>query len=528
LARFAATSAAWLDYPYPRPGSEGLILYETLLVKNGGDIYAPITPDRFISGPYPPVYYWLAALVLPDSLPDFSSPNSVTSIFTPGRIISLLATIVAALSVAALVILARPRRGKRGLLVGAVGGVIAGATLLAMPQVMVWATRFRGDMLMIALTALGLVCVAAGSRSVPATTRMWAWLGGGAVLFAIAFYTKQTALAGPIAAALYLLVRNWRMALKWCVVMFVAVLVPFALLEIATGNWFYLKMVTYHSLPIRTLTLERLLQFAFWEDEWPVILLALGYLVYAVARVLSDMRGKRPAKASGQAESAPESSETSIIPFFLLAALITLPTGAVVGADHNHLLMPGLAVAAGVGALAAYLLGRLTSEEVEVLAGDARRGWGANGFYAVGALAAVLLASYFLLTSEQSSWYNPDLQMPSAQQQEQLRKIVENVHENPGTAFFSDDPGVLALAGKTTPYDDPFTMAALAPQNRWDETAFRDQLRDGKLALLTLSCDVTTENSCRGDTFTPGVLDAIRDGYDLLFRDVLFTYAPKK
>ncbi|HST05172.1 MAG TPA: hypothetical protein VLQ48_10585 [Chloroflexia bacterium] len=528
LVRFVSTSAAWLDYPYPRPGSEGLILYETLLVKNGADIYAPVTPDRFISGPYPPVYYWLAALVLPDSLPDFSAPDTVTSIFTPGRIISLLAAVVAALSVVALVILARPRRDKRGLLAGSVGGLLAGATLLAMPQVMVWATRFRGDMLMIALTALGLVCIAASSRSVPATTRMWAWLGGGAVLFAIAFYTKQTALAGPIAAALYLFVRNWRIAIKWCVVMFAAVLVPFALLEIATGNWFYLKMVTYHSLPIRTLTLERLLQFAFWEDEWPVILLALGYLAYAVARLLSDIRGKRPAKASGQAESAPQSSETSTIPFFLLATLITLPTGAVVGADHNHLLMPGLAVAAGVGALAAYLLGRLTSEEVEVLAGYARRGGGANGFYSVGALATVLLASYFLLTSEPSSWYNPDLQMPSTQQQEQLRKVVENVHENPGTVFFSDDPGVLALAGKITPYDDPFTMAALAPQNRWDETSFRDQLRAGKFALLILSCDVTTENSCRGDTFTPGVLDAIRDGYDLLFRDVLFTYAPKK
>ena len=60
------------------------------------------------------------------------------------------------------------------------------------------------------------------------------------------------------------------------------------------------------------------------------------------------------------------------------------------------------------------------------------------------------------------------------------------------------------------------------------ETSFRDQLRAGKFALLILSCDVTTENSCRGDTFTPGVLDAIRDGYDLLFRDVLFTYAPNK
>jgi hypothetical protein len=70
-------------------------------------------------------------------------------------------------------------------------------------------------------------------------------------------------------------------------------------------------------------------------------------------------------------------------------------------------------------------------------------------------------------------------------------------------------------------------MTALAEQGRWDESAFRDRLRDGDFALLVLSCDVSLPNSCRGDTLTPGVLDAIRAGYDLLFRDVLYTYAPK-
>ena len=281
MVRFASTSASWLDYPYPRAGSEGLILYETLIVKRGGDIYAPITPDRFISGPYPPVYYWLAASVLPDALPDFSSPDKVTSIFEPGRLISLTATLIAALAVALLAGLSLPHGGKRNWVCGLIGAMVAGAVFLAMPQVLVWATRFRGDMLMIALTAAGLVCVALGTRSSP-TIKLsrgnWAYLVAAAVLFSIAFYTKQTALAGPMAAALFLLVRDWRVGLKWCAVMMGAVVVPFVVLEIATGNWFYLKMVTYHSLPIRALTLERLLQFAFWEDEWPVILLALACL----------------------------------------------------------------------------------------------------------------------------------------------------------------------------------------------------------------------------------------------------------
>ncbi len=526
LVRFASTSASWLDYPYPRAGSEGLILYETLIVKHGGDIYAPITPDRFISGPYPPVYYWLASSVLPDRLPDFSLSDSVTSIFEPGRIISLVATLFAVLAVGALVLVSFPGRDKVQWMCGLVGGSVAGAVFLSMPQVTVWATRFRGDMLMIALTAGGLLSVALGSEGGSQGRSWlwkWGWLVGAAVLFSIAFYTKQTALAGPIAAALYLFVRDWRVAAKWCVLMFMAVLLPFAALEIATGNWFYLKMVTYHSLPIRTLTLERLLQFAFWEDEWPVILLALAYLLFGLIGVGRSWIASR--RGAGQQPAPSTAAHTSVIPFFLLAALVTLPTGAVVGADHNHLLMPGLAVAAGVGALVAYLLGRVMDSVEE------RPGTQDNGqrwvMYAAGIVAMLMLVGYFLVTSEPSSWYNPDLQKPSAQQQEQLRKIEENVRQNPGTVFFADDPGVLALAGKVTPYDDPFTMTALAPQDRWDEASFRDQLRSGKFALLILSCDVTVENGCRGDTFTPGVLDAIRAGYDVLFRDVLFTYAPK-
>jgi hypothetical protein len=82
-------------------------------------------------------------------------------------------------------------------------------------------------------------------------------------------------------------------------------------------------------------------------------------------------------------------------------------------------------------------------------------------------------------------------------------------------------------------------MATLATRNRWDEAAFRDMLREGRFARLVLSCDVpgtlaqqrgelqNVARPCRADTFTPGVLEAIRDGYDIIFRDVFFTYAPK-
>jgi hypothetical protein len=518
LTRFIDTSSAWLNYPYPRQGSEGLILYETLLVKRGADIYAPITPERFISGPYPPIYYWLAALVLPDALPDLAQPGSVESIFRPGRMIALASTLLAAVLVVLLVIFegGHARRGRRAILLSAAGGLLGGMLLLTLPQVLVWATRFRGDMLMIAFTAAGLACVAAGAQPGQLRERWRSWsFVAAAVFFSLAFFTKQTALAGPAAAAVYLLLRDWRSGLKWCGLMLGAVALPFLLLEIVTGHWFYLKMVVYHSLPLSRLTLTRLLQFALWEDQWPLLVPAFAYALYRLAQLPAAFK-------SGTHRNLP-----LLVPLFLAASLLNLPTGAVVGADHNHLLMLGLALCTAVGALLASLLSWAGSPLSTALRPQAA--------LLAPLLSISLLMGYVLYTSEPATvGYGPDLAFPSQEEQEQLRKIALYIRETEGNPFFSDDPGMLALAGKETPYDDPFTMTALAPSGRWDETAYRNMLREGRFVRLILSCDVSATLSgsegrpCRHDTFSPGVLEAIRDGYDLLFRDIFFTYAPKE
>lgn len=512
VSRFIATSAAWLDYPYPRAGSEGLILYESLLVKRGGDIYSPITPERFISGPYPPIYYWLAAALLPERLPDFSGPTAPPSIFREGRIISLLAALLAAALIPLIVVFeGYYQRSRQRLFVAATAGLTGSMVFLALPQTTVWATRFRGDMLMLALTAAGLLCIALGSKGDKAhglgrfRFHVPAPLVLGAACFSLAFFTKQTALAGPVSAATYLLLRDWRLGLRWCVIMGGAVLLPFLALDLATGHWFFLKMVSYHSLRLSEVTLTRLLQFAFWEDQWPLIIISIGF---AGIRLFAWAQDRR-AGENGQVPS--------LVALFALAACLFLPTGAVIGADHNHLLIPGLAISLAVGAALAWAANGMLGER------------GALPMRAVASLGGLLLAvvAYATVTSPPSSWYNPDLVLPSAEVQAQYGRIVYNVSRNPGTLFFSDDPGIVALAGKETLYDDPFTMTALAEAGRWDEAAYRTMLREGRFGLLVLSCDVTAPRFCRADTFTPGVLDSISDGYDVLFRDIMFTYAPK-
>jgi hypothetical protein len=176
--------------------------------------------------------------------------------------------------------------------------------------------------------------------------------------------------------------------------------------------------------------------------------------------------------------------------------------------------MSGLAVAAAVGAAAGWALAELRGQ------------FGLRWAAAAAVTLAVMI--YALITAPPSSWYDADLTVPSPAVEEQMRLIVQNVRTNPGAVFFADDPGILALAGKETPYDDPFTMTALANQGRWDESLFRNMLREGRFGLLVLECNVIeAPEACRYDTLSPGVADAIRAGYRVLFRDVLFTYAPK-
>jgi hypothetical protein len=302
---------------------------------------------------------------------------------------------------------------------------------------------------------------------------------------------------------------------------------PFALLDLASGHWFYLKMVVYHSLPFSRLTFTRLLHYAFWDQEWPLLLAAGGYALFRLGQWVR-------ARRAGESRDVP-----LLVALFVFASLAMLPTGAVVGADHNHLLMPGLAISAGAGAMLAWVLSTFSPGWF----------WHARAPRVALALPAalvgiLLLMGYVVWTSEPSPVaYGPDLARPSPAEQEQLRKIGLYLQQNPGKLFYSDDAGILGLAGKETPYDDAFTMTALASQGRWDESALRTALRQGKFGLLVLSCDVNAtleqqagkkagEDSevarpCRADTFTPGVMEAIRDGYKLLFRDVLFTYAPK-
>jgi hypothetical protein len=272
--------------------------------------------------------------------------------------------------------------------------------------------------------------------------------------------------------------------------------IPFLALDLASGHWFYLKMVVYHNLPWSRSTFTRLID-AWQQDHLLLILAALAYGVWTLWRRRNDL-----------------------IAWYLLATLALLPTAGVVGADHNHLLAVDLALALAGGA-------GLAAAGTRLVAGwPGRAAWRPGLALVAGAVAC---AGFLVMAAEPAGWYDPDLVMPSAAQQTQLHKIVEMVRQSPPGSYLADDPGLLALAGKATAYDDLFTITALAADHRWDASALEAQLQRGAFPLILLAGEVSDRAGVplRSDILTPSMRAALQQGYRILYRDIYFTYVPR-
>jgi hypothetical protein len=338
----------------------------------------------------------------------------------------------------------------------------------------IWAVRAKPTIPALALAAIGLLIVQRAHRS-PRHAYLWAL-----VPFVAAYFTKQTTLAAPAAAVLFLLVHaGRRAAARFVAVGIVAGGVPFALLTLATGGEFLRHIVTDRRLAWQP---QLLLNFGglFLRDYWPLIAAAtLAAVALALARV------------------------PVVAPYFLVTAGLLVITIGVEGADHDHLieLAAACAIALGSGLAVALAPGsRLTP-----------LAWG---------LLPLLIAQLYTGWTP-DRWYSAELRVPDPATRRQLDLIVTNIRNTPGEVL-AEEIGLIILAGKPVPYDDPQAMAALARVGRWDQQQLLADLNNQRFALVILPANP------RDELWTPEVLAAIRANYELKFRDVWFTWEAKR
>ena len=461
LPRIVAFWAAALRWPYPTQGSESLIVWEADRLAQGQSIYVANSPERhgFVSGPYTPLYFAAVALTL----------KLTPTVYTGGRLITLAAWLLLLALVATLVLAVAPRRPapQRANWLAALFAALA---LAVFSPGVIWAVRVKPTIPALALALLGLLIVQRTYNS-PRHTYLWALLP-----LVAAYFTKQTTLAAPAAAALFLLIHaGWRTAARFVATGIIAGAIPFALLALATGGEFLRHVVTDRRLAWQG---QLLLNFGglFLRDYWPLLAAAcLAALALLLART------------------------PTVAPYYLLIAGALVITIGVEGADHDHLIELASACALALGSgLAIALTSRsrlrpLAWALLPLLVAQAITGWNPD------------------------RWYESELRTPDAATRRQLDLIVTNIRNTPGDVL-SEEIGLIILADKPVPYDDPQAMAALARVGRWDQRQLLDDLQNQRFSLVILPANP------RDELWTPEVLAAIRANYTLKFRDVWFTY----
>jgi dolichyl-phosphate-mannose-protein mannosyltransferase len=175
-----------LTYPFELEWMEGGSLIQVLRLLQGKPLYTE--PDlSYIPFIYPPFYYYISALAI-----RLTNNHS----FTPLRLVSIVATLGTIVLIYQIV-----REGTRSRYWGLISaGLFAAAFRLGGA----WFDIARVDMLFLFLLVAGTYALIRGGR--------FSGLLAG-MLFALAFYAKQTALL-PVAAvwALFLLRQEWRRA----------------------------------------------------------------------------------------------------------------------------------------------------------------------------------------------------------------------------------------------------------------------------------------------------------------------------
>lgn len=466
---FVRYTMAVLQFPYQIDYDEGVNLHAAWLLSQGKPIYTPLDPNYFVSAPYTPLYYLLAALPLIGREPAFEG----------GRLISLFATIGIALLVGEMV-----RQAGRSW----PAGILSALFLLALAPMQVWGLLYKQDMLAILFTVGGLYVVQRwGERR-----RAFYWA---VPLFALAFFTKQTALVGPPVATLYLLVHDlrttpggwrtwpaWRRATGFGLASAAAIVIPFLLLQFLFLPNLYLHVFGYQQLPW---SLERLLKnLTKLAQNYPYL---LGVSLFGAGYLLWQRRGL-------------------LGPLYLLGATVTvLIANGIEGGNYNLLLdiFPPLALLMGT------LLGELWAR---------RRRWPAAAMLL---LALLVLIWQALHLAGPTLWYRG---LPNEELTSRYAEIERLLQSTPGP-ILSENIGVLLRTGHEVEYDDPSTFSPLARAGIWDDRILADKISSRYYRLILLSYDIT--NLDKAIRWSPQVFQAMKTHYELLYPDALFIYRPR-
>jgi 4-amino-4-deoxy-L-arabinose transferase-like glycosyltransferase len=463
---------AGLAYPYQLDYGEGMMLAKARMLAQGQQIYKQAAGFPYFFANYPPVMFALAAGLV----------RLLGTSFLAGRISAVLATLLLAALCGWLVWQTARHR---------LAAVVAGLAFLGSPYIYHWAPLFRVDLVGLLFSVAGLYVIWRADKQQRPFTDYSLYLA--AILFLLGLYTKQSFLAAPMAALLWLLFYNWRRALLLAGLLLVLGLPPFLLLNQATQGGFAFGLLSANVNPFSARLL--LGQVADFLRTFAVLFLLAIYSW--VDRLHYHSSHPSPGRG-GEGGEVTFLARLSVLDFYFVTALATIALAGKVGAWENYFFEPlfVLCVFAGLA------IGRLLA--------DSR--WQTPLPIGYRQAAAILIPA-LLLVQASLMWHTPTAALAlMADNRQAYEKLGPLIRAQTGMVL-SEDLGLLTLNGQGVPYYS-FEYSQLARTGRWDQQWELEALRQQRFSLVVLERG-TRENPERYQRFTREVLSAIDRHYAL-------------
>jgi len=433
-----------ISYPFGIDYGEGPVLGQVLELARGGSLYASIGEPPFVVTNYPPVYQGVVTFVSKLGVGELSA----------GRSVSVAATLVTALLIAALVAHASSERGRVARLAGASAG---GLLFLAIHYVWRWSPLMRVDMLSIAWSMAGLAAFTFVKRDAAKVLIC-------VCFFLLALFTRQSAIAAPVACLLVGLTLDRGLASRLFAALMIGGCAVLASAVFLTDGHFWAHVVDANRNGFSPTRLGSRWYNMAWVN--------FGLLAVAVPTAVHCVRSRTEGK--------------TLLGVYFFCALLVSATVGKVGSSVNYLI-EALAAASALGGVAV--------------------AW-AVGMRGRAPLAVMVLLWFQLSLPHALQPEEPGgLERRVANSEEALERI--RAADGP---VVSEDNVLLGLAGRPI-YFQPFVMTQLHRQGRWSQEAFLAQLNSRELALIVLERDVQSSDIKFAERFSPEVREAIGANY---------------
>ena len=439
-ARYALLVFHAVRFPYELDYGEGIVWQQMNMIVAGHG-YAPLAPYPAIVFHYPPVFHLLSAAMSATGLDELAAGRLVAVACT------LIGTAFAGLIVAGFARAPREQGPMR------LGGAVTALSLLGTLPVLIWSVVMRVDMPFVALSFAGLWL---GIR----VLRHPAAVHGAALCFIGAIFTKQTAIAAPLAVFAVLLAVRTRTALIGIATGLTGALAALAVVTALTHGEFLHHIVFYN-----------MNRFS-WRAGLDAVTTAgmhLGLVLAAAVAFVPRLRAMaRAARARGgwlaQWRADPDDAALAMVLIYFAIATVMLAMMFKSGSAVNYVLEWIVLVAIGAGVA----VGDFIGWAADTAAG--RKRWLAAAPWLV---AAQALVSYTMIADDYpkraAQWHDFD-------------KLSAVMRAAPGP-IISDDMVLLLRSGKPVAIE-PSIFAELSEKHVLDDRPVLGMLALRRFSML--------------------------------------------